>query len=244
MISLRPCLTPYDWLLYRTLNIPIDELTWETCFHSDIFRLTDMLVSRVVYTVRHETDIKIDERQMMTHRDICIALTSWTICSCHVWCIPYVTWLIYVWPLLCLDDDFSLFLFFPFVRGEVLPATFSPTHLIVFSTLLCLLSSSSSLPPLLSSSHLLSPLVSPLASLVSTCPPHVTLPHSSAVCHPPSFLRVLPTVVFSSPDSLSSSSALPFLPLTPPFFSTFRMTEAWMLYYRGNDSFGDMLHTT
>ena len=43
---------------------------------------------------------------------------------------------------------------FPFVRGEVLPATFSPPHLIVFSTLLCLLSSSSSLPPLLPSSHL------------------------------------------------------------------------------------------
>ena len=33
-----------------------------------------MLLSRVVYTVRHETDIKIDERQMMTHRDIFIAL--------------------------------------------------------------------------------------------------------------------------------------------------------------------------
>ena len=43
---------------------------------------------------------------------------------------------------------------FPFVRGEVLPATFSPPHLIVFSILLCLLSSSSSLPPLLPSSHL------------------------------------------------------------------------------------------
>ena len=43
---------------------------------------------------------------------------------------------------------------FPFVRGEVLPAPFSPPHLIVFSTLLCLLSSSSSLPPLLPSSHL------------------------------------------------------------------------------------------
>ena len=41
MISLRPCLTPYDWLLYRTLNIPKDELTWETCFHSDIFLTTD-----------------------------------------------------------------------------------------------------------------------------------------------------------------------------------------------------------
>ena len=38
---------------------------------------------------------------------------------------------------------------FPFVRGEVLPITSSPPHLIVFSILLCLLSSSSSLPPLL-----------------------------------------------------------------------------------------------
>ena len=53
----------------------------------------------------------------------------------------------------------SLFLFFPFVRGEVLPATFSPPHLIVFSTLLYLLSSSSSSPASLTylltqSSHL------------------------------------------------------------------------------------------
>ena len=39
---------------------------------------------------------------------------------------------------------------FPFVRGEVLPATFSLPHLIVFSTLLCLMSSSG-LP---TSSHL------------------------------------------------------------------------------------------
>ena len=50
--------------------------------------------------------------------------------------------------------DLSLSSSFPFVRGEVLPATFSPPHLTVFSTLLCLLSSSSSLPPLLSSSNL------------------------------------------------------------------------------------------
>ena len=42
----------------------------------------------------------------------------------------------------------------PFVRGEVLRATFSPPYLLVFFTLLCLLSSSSSLPPLLPSSHL------------------------------------------------------------------------------------------
>ena len=45
---------------------------------------------------------------------------------------------------------------FPFIRCEVLAATFSPPRLIVFSTLLCLLSSSSSLPPLLPSSHLIS----------------------------------------------------------------------------------------
>ena len=36
-----PDLTPYDWPLYRTLNLPIDELAWETSFHSDIFRTTD-----------------------------------------------------------------------------------------------------------------------------------------------------------------------------------------------------------
>ena len=53
-----------------------------------------------------------------------------------------------------LIPGFSLSSSFPFVRGEVLPATFSPPHLIVFSTLLCILSSSSSLPPRLSSSHL------------------------------------------------------------------------------------------
>ena len=58
-----------------------------------------------------------------------------------------------------------------------------------------------------------------MASLVSSCPAHVTLPLSSVVCHRPSFLRILPTVACSSPVSLSSSSTLPSLPLTPPFFS-------------------------
>ena len=89
--------------------------------------------------------------------------------------------------------------FFPFIRGEVLPATFSPPHLLFFSTLLCLLSSSSSLPPLLSSSHLSlhSPPISVLASLVSSCPALVTLPLSSVVGHRPSFLRVQPTVICS-----------------------------------------------
>ena len=91
---------------------------------------------------------------------------------------------------LCLS--LSLSFSFPFVRGRVLSATSSPPHMIVFSTLPCLLSSSS-LPPLLPSSHLSqhSPPISALASLVSYCPPHVTLPLSSVVCHPPSFLRVL-----------------------------------------------------
>ena len=58
----------------------------------------------------------------------------------------------------------------------MLSATSSPHHLIVFSTLPCLLSSSSSLPPLLPSSHLSqhSPPISALASLVSSSPPHVT----------------------------------------------------------------------
>ena len=45
--------------------------------------------------------------------------------------------------------------------------------------------------------------------LVSSCPPHVALQLSSVVRHPPYFLRVLPTVVCSSPVPLSSSSALP-----------------------------------
>ena len=45
------------------------------------------------------------------------------------------------------------------------------------------------------------------------------MPLSSVVCHPPSFLRVLPTVVCPSPVSQLSSSALPSLPLTPPFFA-------------------------
>ena len=102
---------------------------------------------------------------------------------------------------------------FPFVRGEVMPATFSLPHLLVFSTLLCLVSSSSSLPPLLSSSHLSlhSPPISALSSLVSSCPALVTLPLSSVIGHPPSFLRVQPIVICSSPVSLSNSSALLFL---------------------------------
>ena len=54
---------------------------------------------------------------------------------------------------------------------------------------------------------------------VSSCPAHVTLSLSSVVFHRPSFLRVQPTVICSSSVSLSSSSTLPSLPLTPPFFA-------------------------
>ena len=50
--------------------------------------------------------------------------------------------------------SFSLSSSFPFVRHEMLPATSSPPHLVVVSTLLCLLSYFSILPPLLPSSHL------------------------------------------------------------------------------------------
>ena len=86
---------------------------------------------------------------------------------------------------------------FPFVRGEVLPATFSPPHLIVFSTLLCLVFffQSSSSPVFLASlltqsshlsidlSHLLLPCSRNYAALfgslssaiLSTCPAHCNL---------------------------------------------------------------------
>ena len=112
---------------------------------------------------------------------------------------------------------------FPVVKGEVLPATSSSPHLIVFNPRLSLVlfSQSSSSPVFLTSLLSQSP-VSALASLVSSCPPHVTRSLSSSVCHPPSCLRVLPTVVCSSPVSLSSYSALHSLPLTPPFFSCYR----------------------
>ena len=62
---------------------------------------------------------------------------------------------------------------FPFVRGDVLPATSSPPHLITFPTLICILSSSSSLPPLLPFSH--RPPIPALASRVSSCLLHITL---------------------------------------------------------------------
>ena len=43
----------------------------------------------------------------------------------------------------CDNRDMGLSLpLFPFVTGEVMPATFSLPHLLVFSTLLCLVSSS------------------------------------------------------------------------------------------------------
>ena len=44
---------------------------------------------------------------------------------------------------------------------------------------------------------------SAVAPLVSPCPPHATLSLSSVICYQPSLLRVLPTVVCSSPASLS-----------------------------------------
>ena len=134
----------------------------------------------------------------------------------------------------------------------MLSATSPTPHLIAFSTLLCLLSSSFSLLPLLSSLHLSkhSPPISALALIVSSCPPHVTLPLSSVACHPPSFLRVLPTVVCSSPGSLSSSSALLSIPLTQPFFSClpsllllffvpscFRTLDAFVVVFRSVPKF-------
>ena len=69
---------------------------------------------------------------------------------------------------------------FPFIRGEVLPATSSPPYLLFFSTLLCLLSSPSSLPPLLSSSHpsLHSPPISVLAFLIERVVRHGSIIHS------------------------------------------------------------------
>ena len=65
----------------------------------------------------------------------------------------------------------------------MLSATSPPHHLRVFSTLLCLFSSSSN--SLLSCYPLISPYMPPiseLAALVSFCPPHVTQPLSCVVC--------------------------------------------------------------
>ena len=118
----------------------------------------------------------------------------------------------------------------------MLSATSLPPHLIVFSTLPCLLSSSSSLPPLLPSLHLSqhSPPISALASLVFSSLAHVTMPLSSVVCHLPSFLRVLPTVVCSSSFSLSSSSALLSALVTLAIFRTqlFRTLVAFVVVVR------------
>ena len=103
----------------------------------------------------------------------------------------------------------------------MLPATFSPPHLLVFPTLLCLLSSSSSLPPiaafitylLTQSSHLslgLPRLLLPCSrnsaalfaslssAILSTCPAHCKLLLTSL------------SVTFL---------CTPYLPLTPPFFA-------------------------
>ena len=59
----------------------------------------------------------------------------------------------------------------PFVRGEVLPATSSTPHLIVFSTLLCILTPS--LPLLLLSSH--------ISYHLSLGLPRLLLPNSAAL---------------------------------------------------------------
>ena len=111
---------------------------------------------------------------------------------------------------------------FPFVRGEVLPATFSPPHLLA----------SLFHPPL--SPVLFFQFTSSLAFFTSllTQSSHISfgLPRLRLPCsrnyaalfgrgHPQSFLRIQPTVICSSPVSMSSSSALPSLPITPPFFA-------------------------
>ena len=98
----------------------------------------------------------------------------------------------------------------------MLPAT----SLIVFSTssVSCLLLPVSSSPVFFKSLFTQSSHLSiGLPRLLLPCSRN--LPLSSVVCHPPSFLRVQPAVVCSSPVSLSSSSAFPSLPSTPPFFS-------------------------
>ena len=90
----------------------------------------------------------------------------------------------------------------------------------LFHRLICYSSPPSSVSYLLFPASLLSCLlhislytapISVLASLVSSCTPHVTLdmPLSSVVFHRPSFLRVQHTVICSSPVSQSSSTALP-----------------------------------
>ena len=85
----------------------------------------------------------------------------------HQWLSTMQTTFISCWPPRCRtrgqgvatmhrvkqNNDLSLPLF-PFARGEVLPATSSPPHLIIFSTIICLLSSSSNSPSLLPFSHL------------------------------------------------------------------------------------------
>ena len=81
--------------------------------------------------------------------------------------------------------------------------------------------------------HALGP-ISALASLVSSSPPHVTMSFSLVVCHLPSFLRVLPTVVCSSPVSRSSSSAFLSALVTLAIFRTrlFRTCVAFVVVVR------------
>ena len=99
----------------------------------------------------------------------------------------------------------------PFVWGEVLTATSSPPlYLVLFFQ-------SPSSPAFLTS-------LLAQSSILSLGLPRLILPcsHNSAALFgslSSVILNVLPTAVCSSPVSLSSSSALMYLPLTPQFFS-------------------------
>ena len=104
---------------------------------------------------------------------------------------------------------------FPFVRGEVLPATSSSPHLNVIScsTLLCLLSSSPAF---------LSPPISTLASIVSSYFAYV---HNSAgilirrsVIRHPFYTCSAHCHLFITSLSVKLLSLM-YLPLTPPFFA-------------------------
>ena len=104
-------------------------------------------------------------------------------------------------------QDISLFLFSLCQRRGAARNCFTASSDSLFHPPLSLVFffRSSSSPAFLTSIYQ-SPPISALASFVSSCPAHVTLPLSSVVCHPPPFLRVQPTVICSSPVSLSSYS--------------------------------------
>ena len=123
-----------------------------------------------------------------------------------------------------------MFPLFPLSGVRCCPQLCHRPHLIVFSTLLCLLSSSSSLPPLLSSSHLSShsPPISALTSLLPCSRNYAALlgSLSSAILSTcPAHCNLLLTV------SLSNSSALPSLPLTPPFFACLVNKPLLLLFF-------------